>query len=72
MAVSVSRTHDGPEAVRLNIFMGQAGLCSRREADALIAEGLVAIDGETVTDAGRKIQPGQTLTLGGKAQAVLA
>jgi 23S rRNA pseudouridine2604 synthase len=52
--------------------MGQAGLCSRREADALIAEGLVAIDGETVTDAGRKIQPGQTLTLGGKAQAVLA
>ena len=72
MAVSVSRTHDGPEAVRLNKFMGQAGLCSRREADALIAEGLVAIDGETVTDAGRKIQPGQTLTLGGKAQAVLA
>jgi 23S rRNA pseudouridine2604 synthase len=72
MAVSVSRTHDGPEAVRLNKFMGQAGLCSRREADALIAEGLVAIDGETVTDAGRKIQPGQTLTLGGKAQAVLS
>nr|WP_125257488.1 pseudouridine synthase [Brevundimonas fluminis] len=70
--MSVSRTHDGPEAVRLNKFMGQAGLCSRREADALIAEGLVAIDGETVTDAGRKIQPGQTLTLGGKAQAVLA
>jgi pseudouridine synthase len=72
MAVSVSRTHDGPEAVRLNKFMGQTGLCSRREADTLIAEGLVAIDGETVTDAGRKIQPGQTLTLGGKAQAVLA
>jgi len=70
--VSVSRTHDGPEPVRLNKFMGQSGLCSRREADALIAEGLVAIDGETVTDAGRKIQPGQTLTLGAKAQAVLS
>jgi 23S rRNA pseudouridine2604 synthase len=70
--VSVSRTHDGTEPVRLNKFMGQSGLCSRREADALIAEGLVAIDGETVTDAGRKIQPGQTLTLGGKAQAVLS
>jgi len=70
--VSVSRTHDGADPVRLNKFMGQSGLCSRREADALIAEGLVAIDGETVTDAGRKIQPGQTLTLGGQAQAVLS
>jgi len=70
--VSVSRTHDGAEPVRLNKFMGQSGICSRREADALIAEGLVSIDGETVTDAGRKIQPGQTLTLGGKAQAVLS
>lgn len=70
--MSVARTHDGAEPVRLNKFMGQSGLCSRREADALIAEGLVAIDGETVTDAGRKIQPGQTLTLGGKAQAALA
>ncbi len=70
--MSVSRTHDGADPVRLNKFMGQSGLCSRREADALIAEGLVAIDGETVTDAGRKIQPGQTLTLGGQAQAVLS
>ena len=66
------RTHDGAEPVRLNKFMGQAGLCSRREADALIAEGLVSIDGETVTDAGRKILPGQTLTLAGAAQAKLA
>ncbi|MBX9575396.1 MAG: rRNA pseudouridine synthase [Caulobacteraceae bacterium] len=70
--MSVSRTYDGAEPVRLNKFMGQSGLCSRREADALIAEGLVSIDGETVTDAGRKIQPGQTLTLGGKAQTMLS
>ena len=70
--MTVSRIHEGAEPVRLNKFMGQSGLCSRREADALIAEGLVSIDGETVTDAGRKIQPGQTLTLGGRAEAVLA
>jgi 23S rRNA pseudouridine2604 synthase len=70
--VSVSRTHDGAEPVRLNKFMGQTGLCSRREADALIADGLVSIDGETVTDAGRKIQPGQTLTLGRGAETALA
>lgn len=70
--MSVRRTHDGPEPVRLNKFMGLAGLCSRREADALIAGGLVSIDGETVTDAGRKILPGQILTLAGAAQAKLA
>jgi 23S rRNA pseudouridine2604 synthase len=72
VAVTTSRTHDGPEPVRLNKFMGQSGLCSRREADALIADGLVSIDGETVTDAGRKIQPGQTLTLADQAAARLA
>jgi 23S rRNA pseudouridine2604 synthase len=72
VAVTASRTHEGSEPVRLNKFMGQSGLCSRREADALIADGLVSIDGETVTDAGRKIQPGQTLTLADQGAARLA
>jgi 23S rRNA pseudouridine2604 synthase len=70
--LGTTRTHDGAEPVRLNKFMGQSGLCSRREADALIAGALVSIDGETVTDAGRKILPGQTLTLADAAQAKLA
>ena len=70
--MSLSRTWDGAEPVRLNKFMGQSGICSRREADALIAEGLVAVDGEVVTDAGRKLQPGQTLTLNARATAALA
>lgn len=70
--MSLSRTYTGTEPVRLNKFMGQSGLSSRREADALIAEGLVSLDGETVRDAGRKIQPGQTLTLAGAAQDKLA
>ena len=46
--MSLSKTYDGAEPVRLNKFMGQSGICSRREADALIAEGFVSIDGETV------------------------
>ncbi len=70
--MAITRTWDGAEPVRLNKFMGQSGLCSRREADALIAEGLVAVDGETVRDAGRKITPGQTLTLAARAEAALA
>jgi len=70
--MSLSRAYDGDEPVRLNKFMGQAGLCSRREADALIAGGLVSVDGEVVADAGRKLLPGQTLTLSERATAALA
>jgi len=61
--MSLSKTFDGAEPVRVNKWLGQSGVCSRREAEALIADGLVSIDGEVVTDAGRKILPGQTLTL---------
>ena len=61
--MSVSRIYDGPEPVRVNKWMAQSGMCSRREADSLIEQGLVRIDGERFTDAGRKIQPGQALTL---------
>jgi 23S rRNA pseudouridine2604 synthase len=49
--------------IRVNKWLAQSGVCSRREAEALILSGLVTIDGETVTDPGRKIEPGQTLTL---------
>ena len=51
------------EPQRVNKWLGQSGVCSRREAEDFIARGLVAIDGETVTDTGRKILPGQTLVL---------
>jgi 23S rRNA pseudouridine2604 synthase len=58
-----TRRYDEAEPQRVNKWLAQSGVCSRREAEGLIAEGLVSIDGETVTDAGRKILPGQTLTL---------
>ena len=61
--MSITRTYDGTEPVRLNKWLAQSGVCSRREADALIGEGRAAIDGETVRDAGRKVLPGQTVTL---------
>ena len=70
--MAFTRTYDGDEPVRVNKWLGQTGVCSRREADSLIANGLVSIDGETITDAGRKIQPGETLTLNDTAQAALA
>ena len=70
--MAFTRTYDGDEPVRLNKWLGQSGVCSRREADGLIAEGLVSIDGAVVTDAGRKIEAGQTLTLADRATEALA
>jgi 23S rRNA pseudouridine2604 synthase len=65
--MSWTRQYDEAEPQRVNRWLAQSGVCSRREAEALIEQGLVSIDGETVTDAGRKILPGQTLTLADKA-----
>jgi 23S rRNA pseudouridine2604 synthase len=70
--MAFSKTYDGDEPVRINKWLGQSGVCSRREADALIADGLVSVDGEVVADAGRKLEPGQTLTLSDRATAQLA
>jgi 23S rRNA pseudouridine2604 synthase len=58
-----TRRYDEAEPQRVNKWLGQSGVCSRREAEGFIERGLISIDGETVTDTGRKILPGQTLTL---------
>jgi 23S rRNA pseudouridine2604 synthase len=58
-----TRRYDQAEPQRVNKWLGQSGVCSRREAEGFIERGLISIDGETVTDTGRKILPGQTLTL---------
>jgi 23S rRNA pseudouridine2604 synthase len=62
-----TRRYEGEEPQRVNRWLAQSGVCSRREAEALIAEGLVLIDGQPVEDAGRKILPGQTLVLADRA-----
>lgn len=55
--------YEEAEPQRVNKWLGQSGVCSRREAEGFIERGLVSIDGEVVKDTGRKILPGQTLTL---------
>lgn len=52
-------------AVRLNKYLSEAGVCSRREADKLIEQGKVTIDGVRA-EAGRKVEPGQTVRIGKK------
>jgi 23S rRNA pseudouridine2604 synthase len=66
-----TRVYEEAEPQRVNRWLAQSGVCSRREAEALIAEGLVEIDGVRVDDPGRKIEAGQTLVLADRASAKL-
>ena len=43
------------EVVRLNKFIANSGICSRREADTLIQSGVVTVNGEVVTELGTKV-----------------
>lgn len=43
--------------IRLNRFLAQSGICSRREADDFITAGLVTVNGEIVTELGTKVKP---------------
>jgi 23S rRNA pseudouridine2605 synthase len=43
--------------IRLNKFMANSGVGSRREADELIKMGLVTVNGETITEMGHKVKP---------------
>lgn len=57
------RTHKGEplpkfsDRVRLNKFLSNAGICSRREADALISSGVVSVNGKIVTELGLRVSP---------------
>ncbi|MDE6277839.1 MAG: RNA-binding S4 domain-containing protein [Muribaculaceae bacterium] len=46
---------DPNEQMRLNKFMSNSGICSRREADEFIQQGLVKVNGQVVTELGTKI-----------------
>ena len=48
---------DDPDApIRLNKYLANAGVCSRREADQFIEAGVVKVNGEIVTELGTKVQ----------------
>ena len=50
--------------VRLNRYIANAGVCSRRDADALIAAGEIKVNGEVVTEMGYQVQPADTVQYG--------
>lgn len=59
-----AKKNDG--STRLNKYISNAGICSRREADVLIASGAVSVNGEVVTQLGFKVMPGDVVHYGGE------
>ncbi|MBO6516017.1 MAG: rRNA pseudouridine synthase [Bacteroidia bacterium] len=55
-----------PTEIRLNKYISNSGVCSRREADEIIAAGRVEVNGETVTVLGHKIQKDVEVKVDGK------
>jgi 23S rRNA pseudouridine2605 synthase len=52
--------------VRINKFIANSGICSRREADSYITAGLVSINGQVVTEVGVKVKPGDDVRFNGE------
>lgn len=53
------------DGMRINKYISRAGVCSRRDADKLVEQGRVKVDGEVVTQHGTRITEGQTVEVDG-------
>ena len=58
------KAYDG--TMRLNKYIANAGICSRREADKLIAAGSVSVNGKVVTEMGFQVHEGDVVNYGGE------
>ena len=66
MSNQIEREFDAPkESVRLNKFLSEAGVCSRREADRLIESGRVTVDGRRA-EMGMRVTKDQEVCVGKK------
>jgi 23S rRNA pseudouridine2605 synthase len=64
-----SKSHRGQDdggdgSIRLNKYIANTGLCSRREADDMIGAGVIKVNGKIVTELGTKISAGDTVHYG--------
>jgi len=69
--MSQSHTYQGSAPIRLNKWMAELGLCSRREAENLIRQGAIHVDDQLIDQPGHKIETGQTLHLSAEAKEQL-
>ncbi len=56
----------GVKLVRLNKYIANSGVCSRREADLLISSGTITVNGKVVTELGTKVNPGDSVMYNGE------
>jgi 23S rRNA pseudouridine2605 synthase len=54
------------ENIRLNKYVANAGVCSRREADKLISDGLITVNGNVITSVGTKVNKTDKVVYNGK------
>jgi 23S rRNA pseudouridine2605 synthase len=61
-----SGRQNAPLETRLNKYIANTGVCSRREADTLIQSGAIQVNGKTITELGTKVGPEDVVTHNGK------
>jgi 23S rRNA pseudouridine2605 synthase len=62
-----SGTFQTDETIRLNKYLSNSGVCSRREADVFIKSGSVTVNGKLVTEMGFKVKPGDVVRFDGES-----
>jgi 23S rRNA pseudouridine2605 synthase len=62
---SSSAKKSNPNEIRLNKYIANSGVCSRREADTHISTGLVSVNGKIITEMGFKVKPGDEVKYDG-------
>lgn len=62
----IDQNYSQSEEIRINKFIAHAGLCSRREADKYIEDGLVKVNGETITEMGTKVRRQDLIEVNGQ------
>ncbi|MEL6485212.1 MAG: pseudouridine synthase, partial [Bacteroidota bacterium] len=63
---TTAKATKNPNEIRLNKYIANAGICSRREADTFIAAGNVTVNGKVVTEMGYKVQKNDDVRFDGR------
>jgi 23S rRNA pseudouridine2605 synthase len=66
-ATSSQSANASSDLIRLNKFIANAGVCSRRDADLLIEQGEISVNGKVVTELGAKVHPKDIVKYKGKS-----
>ncbi|MBI1305083.1 MAG: pseudouridine synthase [Bacteroidetes bacterium] len=68
--VTQERPSKQPQEVRLNKFISNCGICSRREADEIISEGRVMVNGTIIKTLGHKVVSSDSVSIDGKVLTI--